>query len=83
VFDGLATGAPVITADTPAVRELLDDESAVLVPPGDATALAEALRDLSGDENKRTEIAARGREVYQERASRRVLGERWLSVLLR
>jgi hypothetical protein len=83
VFDGLATGAPVVTADTAAVRELLDDNSAVLVPPGDAAALAAALRDLSGDEERRTRIAARGREVYEERASRRVLGERWADVLHR
>jgi Glycosyl transferases group 1 len=81
VFDGLATGAPVVTADTHAVRELLDDESAVLVPPGDAAALAEALRDLSGDEARRAQVAARGREVYEERASRRVLGQRWAAVL--
>jgi Glycosyl transferases group 1 len=83
VFDGLATGAPVVTADTPAVRELLDDESALLVPPGDAGALAAALRELSGDEALRLRIAARGRQVYEERASRRVLGERWADVLHR
>jgi hypothetical protein len=81
VFDALATGAPVVTADTPAVRELLDDESAVLVPPGDAEALAAALRALTNDETRRAQIAARGRQVYEERASRRVLGERWASVL--
>ncbi|MFL5925811.1 MAG: glycosyltransferase [Gaiellaceae bacterium] len=81
VFDALATGAPVITADTPAVRELLDDESAVLVPPGDAEALARALQALADDEVQRGEIATRGRQVYDEHASRRVLGERWASAL--
>jgi limonene-1,2-epoxide hydrolase len=29
----------------------------------------------------RARIAARGRKVYLERASRRVLGERWRSLL--
>jgi glycosyltransferase involved in cell wall biosynthesis len=42
-FQALACGTPLVTADTPAARELLvDGESALLVPPGDAGALAEA-----------------------------------------
>jgi hypothetical protein len=81
VFDALATGAPVITADIPAARELLDDDSAVLVPPGDAGALAEALRALATDEERRSSLAARGRRVYEERASRRVLGQSWRAAL--
>lgn len=82
VFEALATGAPLITADTPAARELLDDgESALLVPPGDAVALAGALRRLTEDEVLRTAIAAQGRRVYTERASRNVLGARWREAL--
>jgi hypothetical protein len=82
VFEALATGAPVITADTDAARELLTDgESALLVRPNDPAALAHALRQLARDEALRGRIAARGHEVYGERASRRVLGERWRSLL--
>ena len=82
VFEALATGAPVITADTAATRELLvDGESALLVAPGDPQALAAALRRLAADEPLRAQIAARGRETYAERACRRVLGERWRSLL--
>ncbi|HEV7640506.1 MAG TPA: glycosyltransferase family 4 protein [Gaiellaceae bacterium] len=84
VFEALATGAPVITADTPAARELLDDgASALLVPPGDAGALAGALRRLTDDVALRTAVAAEGRRVYTERASRRVLGARWREALER
>src|SRR4029079_14047367 len=37
VFQALACRAPIVTADTPGSRELLvDGESALLVPPGDA-----------------------------------------------
>ena len=47
VYDGLACGRPVITADTPGARELLDDgETAVLVPAGDGDALANTFVDL-------------------------------------
>ena len=82
VFEAHATGAPVVTADTPAARELLaDGESALLVAPDDPNALAAALQRLAADERLRTAIAARGRQVYEERASRRVLGEHWLAAL--
>jgi glycosyltransferase involved in cell wall biosynthesis len=82
VFEALATGAPVITADTDAARELLaDGESAVLVPPESPAALADAIGRLAADEALRTVVAARGREVFRERASRRVLGERWRGLL--
>jgi glycosyltransferase involved in cell wall biosynthesis len=82
VFEALATGAPVITADTSAARELLTDgDSALLVAPGEPEALAAALRRLASDEPLRARIAARGREIYAGRASRRVLGGRWRSLL--
>lgn len=82
VFDALATGAPVITADTAAARELLDDGvSALLVPPDDPGALAAAMRRLRDDHTLRAAVAAGGLRVYAERASRRVLGERWREAL--
>ena len=41
VFQALACGTPVVTADTPAARELLrNGESALLVPPGDPAGAA-------------------------------------------
>src|SRR5262249_19157480 len=50
VFQALACGVPVVTADTPAARELLTDgASALLVPPGDAEALAFAVTQLGED----------------------------------
>jgi len=82
VFEALATGAPVITADTPAARELLDEgASALLVPPEDAEALAGALRRLAGNDELRASLAGKGRQVYADRASRRVLGARWREAL--
>jgi glycosyltransferase involved in cell wall biosynthesis len=82
VFEALATGAPVITGDTDAARELLtNDDSAVLVPVESPGALGEAIDWLAGDEELRTRIAARGQEVYRERASREVLGARWRALL--
>ena len=82
VFQALACGAPVVTADTPAARELLtDDEDALLVPPADAGALAAALRRLAADRPLAARIAARGRATYEAEASERVLGARWHALL--
>ena len=82
VFEALSTGAPVITADTEAARELLTDgDSAVLVEAESPASLAAAIDRLAADETLRGRIAARGREVFAERASRRVLGERWSALL--
>ena len=84
VFQALACGVPVITADTPAARELLvDGESALLVPPGDAQALADALRRLASDDVLRADIAAGGLAAYRRHASEDVLGRRWLSIIER
>jgi glycosyltransferase involved in cell wall biosynthesis len=77
-FQALACGAPLVTGDTPAARELLrDGESAVLVPPGDAAALAAAVRRLAGDLERRGELARAGLAAYRRHASEQVLGERW------
>ena len=83
-YQALACGTPLVTADTPASRELLEDgESALLVPPGDAASLAAALRRLAADGALRTRIGARGQSAYRERASEAVLGRRWRSLIER
>ena len=70
-------GRPVVTADTPAVREVLDDgRSALLVPPGDPEALAGALARLAGDAALRARLGAAGRAVYLERGAPRAVAAR-------
>jgi glycosyltransferase involved in cell wall biosynthesis len=83
-FQALACAAPLVTADTAAVRELLaDEESALLVPPGDPAALARALRRLSADSDLARRIASGGRSAYETRANEDVLGRRWRSIIER
>jgi glycosyltransferase involved in cell wall biosynthesis len=83
-FQAIACAAPLITADTPAARELLvDGESALLIPPGDATALAQAVRRLAADSELSRRIAAGGRGAYEREASEAVLGGRWRAIIER
>jgi glycosyltransferase involved in cell wall biosynthesis len=81
-FQALACGVPLITADTPASRELLvDEESALLVPPADAEALAVAVRRLAVDPALAQRVADGGLQAYRTQASERVLGARWRNLI--
>lgn len=77
-FQALACGTPLVTADTPAARELLaDGESALLCPPGDAEALAAAVRRLASDPALAQRLSAGGLAAFRAHASEEVLGARW------
>ncbi|MCC7207658.1 MAG: glycosyltransferase family 4 protein [Anaerolineae bacterium] len=50
LFEYMAAGCAILASDLPSVREVLrDGDNALLVPPGDADALAGALRRLYDD----------------------------------
>ncbi len=84
-FQAIACGTPLVTADTPAARELLvDGESALLVPPGDPRALAAAIRRLAADPSSgRTDRRRAASPPTGEHASEDVLGARWRGLLER
>jgi len=81
-FQALACGTPLVTADTPAARELLrNEESALLVPPGDPAALAEALQRIAGDPALAEALSTGGLAAYGAGASEEVLGARWRELI--
>lgn len=83
-FQALACGTPLVTADTPAARELLvDGQSALLLPAGDAQGLADAVRRLADDAELARRIAEGGRKTYEQKASEDVLGQRWRRIIER
>ena len=61
----------------------MDGESALLVPPGDPQALAEALQRLAAEPELARRLGAGGHAVFRERASEDVLGRRWRGILER
>ena len=82
VFQALACARTVITADTPAARELLTDGvDALLVPAGDPRLLADAVRTVAADDALAQRIALAGRKTFEARASEDVLGANWRSLL--
>jgi glycosyltransferase involved in cell wall biosynthesis len=66
VYQALASGRPVITADTPAIREIFEYGKHILtVPAGDPEALAGALRRLEGDADLASRLARQGGELVR------------------
>jgi phosphatidylinositol alpha-mannosyltransferase len=61
--EAFAAATPVLASDIPGYRDVLrDGHDGLLVPPGDALALAEALRALALDPRLRTRMASAARE---------------------
>ena len=49
LFEYLQLGRPIVASDLPSLREVLTPQTAVFVPPGDATALGAALERLAAN----------------------------------
>lgn len=82
VYQCMAVGAPIITRDSPGVRELLrDGEHALLCPPGDPSALASAILRLRDDDALAARLAANARALFAERCTPAAIGRELLSEL--
>ena len=65
--EAFAAGTPVVASDIAGYRDVVEDGGdGVLVPPGDALALAEALRDLALDPPRLERLGARRRAQLAE-----------------
>jgi glycosyltransferase involved in cell wall biosynthesis len=70
VFDALAVGRPVLTADSPAVREGLTHGQDVWVcPSGNGAAIAEAIVHLKQQPELRHTLAESGHRTFLQRFS--------------
>lgn len=68
VYEALAMGKAIITADTPAIRELLTHgENAFLVETANPEALKEAIMTLKNDDALRQKIGQGARALYCEK----------------
>lgn len=75
VLNYMALGQPVVAYDTPVHREYLGD-AGVYVPAGDVAGLAEAIRMLLGDAQRRQRLGAALRERARAEYSWDVAGRR-------
>lgn len=82
LMEALAMERPVIATDISGVSELVEHEvTGLLVPPGDATALAAAIQRLIGDPELARSLGAAGRrrvlESFNLQDNARLLAERF------
>lgn len=81
VAEALARGLPVVGSATGAVRDLVGSEAGVVVPPGDAWALADALAHVIGSPDLRAELAEGARAVRERLPSWTVAAAAFADVL--
>jgi len=63
LFEYLAAGLATVVGDLPAVTSVVDGTNAVVIPAGDAKALADAVARLGGDVDERRRLGRNGREL--------------------
>jgi glycosyltransferase involved in cell wall biosynthesis len=77
VLEAMAAGIPVVSSAIGGTDELIEDgRSGLLVPPGDAEALAVALRRVLDDQALRRSLAAQARERVEEGLTREQMASR-------
>ena len=64
-----ACATPVVASDIAGYRDVMTDETGLLVPPGDPGALADAVAGLLADEPRRQQLGAASRRLARERYS--------------
>jgi glycosyltransferase involved in cell wall biosynthesis len=62
MFEYAASHRPIIASDLPTIREVLDEQCAMIVPPGNPSAIADAARALMADTQGAERLA---KEAYE------------------
>lgn len=65
IVEAMAHGRPIIASDVGGVPDMIGNEAGLLVPAGDAKALAEAMLRLSQDQELRHEMGRKARQNYE------------------
>ena len=82
VYQALAAGRAVVTADTPAIQEFFRDrEHLMTVPRGDPEALAGLLRELASDRSLRLRLSDVGGSYVRSHFNSRRIAETLLGVI--
>ena len=66
VLEYMASGKPIVASDLPAIREMLDENTAVMVKPDCAESLAEGIRQVLQDGGLGEKLASNAYKKVQE-----------------
>jgi len=74
VYQSMALGVPTVTRRSRAIAEFFREEHLILIPAGDAAALARAIEELAADPDRGDRIGSAGRVSAREQASPERIG---------
>jgi glycosyltransferase involved in cell wall biosynthesis len=66
LFEYMACGRPIISSDLPALKEILNQENAILLPPDDLAAWVNAINDLYTNPEEGAKLAAQAQQDVQK-----------------
>ena len=66
IVEAMANGKPIIASAVGGIPDMIDSESGILVPPGDARALAEAMILLAQNPQLRTRMGRAAQDRYRK-----------------
>ena len=66
LFEYMASKRPIVASDLPSIREILNEESAILVEPGNPKALAEGIKKVLQDEELAKKLAENAHRDVQQ-----------------
>ncbi len=79
--EAIAAGLPVVGSDIGAIPDLVEHgANGILVPPGDVTAIARAIRELGDDAERRSAMSARNRAKAVALLSWETAADRYLAL---
>ena len=81
IYECLAIRKPLITADTPAIRELFNENEVMMVKAADPESLAGGILKLKNDPILRTRLAQNGYDKFMRSASCEVLGGEFKKII--
>lgn len=84
LIEAMAAGVPIVASDIPACKEVLArGRAGLLVPPGNAEALACALAQLLGSDELRTKLSRAAADHVRSEYNIDIFAERWEHILFR
>ncbi|WP_419955146.1 glycosyltransferase [Neobacillus niacini] len=81
IFQVLAMEKPLITVDSPAIREYLNENNSILCSPGNPEEIATAIVKLVDNVDLRKKIAGNGEKIYKRFFSTDAIGREFELVL--
>ncbi|MBU1046191.1 glycosyltransferase [Patescibacteria group bacterium] len=81
VYECIACRKPVITADTPAIKELFNENDLYLIPRANPEELSKAILELKGNSILRGNLSQNGYNKLTQNCTPKILGEKLIDII--